>query len=567
MDHRFCLLALALTTSLAPAQSPKPATVIPGKPLVTIHIDGPAAMRAAFLPTNLGKMFSGPEFKDMVAPMMQMFEGLKKEGGELPFDVEELEKAMLNYNGRVTMGLHLLADEIDFDDRTPPKFMVTVAMTPDGKTDLAAFCAKCKTVGTEKMGEQLKDIEAGGKTLSVMQAGDDPTFCLPFMHKDHAVILLSNDMAAAGAKVLGAESFYTSEGTLAKSSIGINIDAKRIADLFLDAGKRQAGPQWDAMGVHIVKALGVRSLQKINMVFRAFGPAVLSEMNVDFNDNDRGIIGTFMPKQASRSTLQDLLPRTAMTANAMPCDLGHLFTTVKQAFADMGENAPMSWDEMVGGFKEQFGLRIKEDLVDHFAKSMLTLQMESAADAAGSSMLGSAEGTCIGFKLTNGKALMKSIETILAKTGMDAARKKTDYKGFKMFNLNIAMAIDLNYAITDDLLAIGIGTSSDDPVRALLDECKNRQDGTELAALPGTIDSRLKMVKNDWVSMGWTDMASTIDSAVAQLDNIASDLPPEMAMITEMLDKMPKLMKKYKVKYQVAVSRFLGSRFHYQAIY
>lgn len=571
------LLPLALLTGLLAGLASsglraqvKPATIIPKNPVFTMHIDGPAALRAAFLPTNLGKMFAGPEFKDMIAPVKQMIESGKEHlGGELPFDPNEIEKAIYGYRGRISAAFHLLDKAIDFSADEPPAFTVTIVLTPDGKTDLAAFCKKSQEFVKEQLGEALREIEVGGKTISYFHDEDsyDPGLSVPFMHKDHAVILITNDIKKAAEIVVAEDAEHHSrDKAYASASLGLSINVKKITQLLSQAASDNIDPDFRPIVTHILKGSGVLSIDSVDVTYRAKGPALLSQAVINFNQNSRGVAGAFFPAQSAKSSLIAMLPRGAMSASALPFDLKTAYKGVKAIFESMGDAAPTSIELVEEQFKELFDLRLFEDLIGLFGGNVMMIQMETD-EVDISNPLGTLDGMCIGFDVSDGARMGKSIDTMLRKEGLHAGRKKKEYKGFTVYNLTIAAMVELHYAVTDNLLLIAFGGAGGDAVRAGLDEAKNRADGQDPVALPESISNRLNMVSSGYTGLGWSNMQAQFEGITSQLDAVAGSLPPEFDMFIEMLDKMPTLLKNYGIKHQVAVIRTSGNRWVYENIW
>ena len=140
-------LLLALVAPAA-AQQPTDATskvnLVAQEPLFVAHLDGPDKLRTTFLPTNLGKLFASDEFHGLIDPFLKMLEQMKEQAsGQVPIDLDELQKTIQNYSGRLTLAMHVVANEIDFDSGEPP-FGFTFILSPDGTTDLKGLCDKCQ---------------------------------------------------------------------------------------------------------------------------------------------------------------------------------------------------------------------------------------------------------------------------------------------------------------------------------------------------------------------------------------------------------------------------------------
>ncbi|MCA8954692.1 MAG: hypothetical protein KDC87_01385 [Planctomycetes bacterium] len=559
-------LALALGAPLA-AQAADAASILPAEPLFTMHIDGPAKLRAAFLPTNLGRMFASAEGQDLIAPFTKMLEHIKK-GGEAPFDVEAVEKAAYAYTGRMTLAAQLLDEKIDFNDPAPPLFVVAVVLSPDGKTDLEALCAKSREIAAKRLGDRLADLKHGTHTLSYMTADKEPTFCTPFMHKGHAVALVSQDMKKAAEWLFGGEAKpHACSDRIRKASIGVWVNVKRIIKLVETGAAASLGPRWDKLGRHILDATGIKSIDHMEGTYRAVGPAVVSDNVLHFNQNDRGAIEAFISTKPTKTTLVDLLPRAAAAATAIPFDIQPIFNSVKGVFAKLGADAPMTFDGLLEGFKEHYGLRLKEDLIDKFGSGLMSFSMDSEDEPDPMNPASAVRGMCLGFGLRGGAELAKTLDTMLRKDGLHAGRKTTDYKGVQMHMINIMGFVEVNYAVTDSLFLLGIDKDGAKGMRAALDGQVDQAAGKSATPLPAAVMQRLGVLPGKWTGMGWTNVAAQMLSASKQLEMAAGQLPPPLQPLVGMIEKMPKLLKPFKLEHAATLTRNDGSTWTHQSIW
>jgi hypothetical protein len=556
--HQLGLTVTLLAAGLT-AQTASSSSVIPANPLITLHLDGPQALRAAFLPTNLGKMFAGPEFQEMVAPITQMLEAMKEQaGGELPFDINTVSDTVINYRGRLVIALHLLDDAIDFTSPNPPDFMLTVALTPDGATDLAGMCTGITDLAAG-LGDQISEITSKGKKITVMSPDPTASIAMPFMHNGHAVMMISSNIEMAADKLLNDETpRHSTPSRLNKANMGVSIQAKQIITLLTEAAGETM--DWAMMGKPILERSGLKSLETIDLTILTRGPALLQEVVFNFNQNDRGILGMVMPSGAKKTALTNLLPADAMTASAWPWDMQKLYSTVQSIFDDLGDDAPIPFDELLSEFETEFGVALKEGIFDTFGNGLMNVQIESEDDIDIMNPLSMVNGITFGMHMKDGKTLGKSIDTMLRSAGMHAGRTKDEHQGFLVYHLNVAGLADVHYAATPSLFIFGLGDAGGDVIRKVLGQLKAQEDGVEEAKLTETVRNRLKMVPGNWTGLSWTNVESQIYTLMNQLDMVSSELPPEFAPVLDVLDGMPKLLKAYNLREQVSVIRTEGNR-------
>jgi hypothetical protein len=72
------------------------------------------------------------------------------------------------------------------------------------------------------------------------------------------------------------------------------------------------------------------------------------------------------------------------------------------------------------------------------------------------------------------------------------------------------------------------------------------------------------MVKGGWSGLTWSDLEGAMGGLVNSLDSVAADLPPQLGGLLAMLEKMPTLLKNYKVQHQVGIMTAQGNRWVYQ---
>jgi hypothetical protein len=244
------------------------------------------------------------------------------------------------------------------------------------------------------------------------------------------------------------------------------------------------------------------------------------------------------------------LPAGADAFSVMAFDLGALYRVVEGVWSAMGEFAPMPFEDAIAAAAEELKVRPKEDLIDHLGNGLLQVVDSAAlAEADLDDPMAGLAG-CFVLPLRDGKAFGESLEKALRARGMHAARKTEDYEGAKVHRLRVAGMIELEYAVTDDLLLLALGAeTSRQQLRGVLDA--RRQGGSD--KLPASVQPYVDALPKGWNGLSATQFATTLTAmsrAFAMLEERggfddeeegAEDGAEERAMLTMIRDLTAKL--------------------------
>ncbi|MEO6595897.1 MAG: hypothetical protein ABIP94_14185, partial [Planctomycetota bacterium] len=191
---------------------------------------------------------------------------------------------------------------------------------------------------------------------------------------------------------------------------------------------------------------------------------------------------------------------------------------------------------------EGLKVRLKEDLFDHLGTEILLMQ---DADAAAAGALeadpddptAAISGMCFGISLRDGKAFSEALETALRSRGLHASRKSEDYADTKVYSMKIAAMLDIEYAVTDDLLllAIGKGEASRRHLRGVLDA---RAAKSETDSLPTAAQAHMEHLPAGWNGISVVNMAATLRSyrkVIDMMKSMEAEIPPEVSMVLDVL--------------------------------
>ena len=168
---------------------------------------------------------------------------------------------------------------------------------------------------------------------------------------------------------------------------------------------------------------------------------------------------------------------------------------------------------MMTAMAEELKVRLKEDLLDHLGGELMALSDASEIadeDEAGNpaNPLAAINGQCMVLSLRDGAAFGKSVETMLRARGLHAARKTEEYQGAKVHRMTLAGVLELEYAITDDMLLLALGRS--ESARASLRGVLDAKASGTATELPAAVKAHLDAAPAGWCGVGVTRPADTM---------------------------------------------------------
>lgn len=562
MMNRLFALALA-SCALLPAQDKaSPFRCVPAEAKLVMRIGAPAKWSQTFAKTQAAKLLEAPALAPMRTGIKQAIDaGLEELRSGGAFDAELVEKLLSNYAGELVVGVVADVPAIleSLTSGEVPHFGVVLGLTPDGSYDLAKLCAAIGKLAEEN--GEFADLQVGDHRLRCTKEEDDVNIALPTMIDGQMVVLISDDLAKFAEKALGTgERFAGGSGNPALfAQLGVASIVKPIAKALGEMGAAQV--DLDAM----FGALGLHSLDSFAMSVGAEGSHAAADVTIAFNGQDRGMFGAFTTGKGAPKLLR-YVPADADTFSVAPVDFGTLFTSARKVWQTLEGQAPMTWDEAMDKVKEELKVRLKEDLIDHLGGELLTLQdaeASTAASAGDEDPMAALDGMCFGIALRDGKAFGESLETAMRARGLHAARKTEEYQGTKVHRLKLAGVFEIEYAVTDDLWAIGLGGGehSTKAMRSLLDAHAKPAAAGEA---PAHVKSRLQALGNDWHSVsalsvaGWMKgFARGFESAMAMQ---GADLPPQVGEMVATLGKLGGDLNRLGLQTAVSTAQGSGSR-------
>ena len=478
MNPRHCLLAFASAVALLPAQDQGAFRFALADSIAVVRLAAPAKWQQQFATTQVVKLLASDKLAPMVGAVSQGIEqglGALRQSGA--FDADLLEKLLADYKGDVVVAASLDVDSMmqAITSGETPSFGVTVALTADGSYDLGKLAAELQKSIEKEVGKDLRDLQVGDHRLRCTKNEGEPDVVLPAMVDGHLVLMVSNDVEKFAAKVLGKGPRFA--GGSGEGTMFAHVE---LAPLMKAVGEAAAAASETPFDVGaLLDAVGLGCLGSMNGSLGATGKHLTAEATIQFLEKERGLF-RLLGKGDGTPKLMRLVPPDADTWSVTPVDFGALHGVVANIWSVVGDSAPMTWEQSQAAFAENLKVRLKEDLLDHLGGELLMLQdlQTSVANAAvedEDDPMAGLNGMCAGIALRDGKAFGEAIEKMLRARGLHASRKTEDYAATKVHRLRLAGLLDLEYAITDDLLLLGIGSSpaSQKALRSVLDARSN----------------------------------------------------------------------------------------------
>jgi hypothetical protein len=328
-----------------------------------------------------------------------------------------------------------------------------------------------------------------------------------------------------------------------------------------DAVAENAGAPFDAKA--FFEALGLMAMDTASMTVGADGKHVALDGELRLRERERGMFALLHPSAPTK--LPRLVPPAVDTFSVSSVDLGALTTMIGRVWEVMGDAVPMTWEQAQTQFAETMKVRLREDLLDHLGTELLTVQDLGEAGAADpDDPMAGFEGMCAGVALKNGKAFGESVEKLLRARGLHAARKTEDYQGTQVHRLRVGGIVELEYAITDDLLLLGLGSSesSRKSLRGVLDARANPPAAPEY---PAPVKERLALLPASWSGLSVMSVSDTFRMMSQMIETGMQqgigEVPEELGGMLGMLQQLGGELERFGLQTMVGTSHVTANAF------
>lgn len=537
------LSTVALCTALLAQDKVSPDRFVPKDSCLVLRFGAPATWQQQFATTQIAKLLQSQALAPLVEGTSKgVSEVLGKIREEGKVDADLVKGLLEDYRGSMVFSLQLDFEDLQaaMEEDRPPHMTAVIALTPDGAFDLGALAQTLQKAAESAENAKVTDLKVDDHLLRVAQQ-TQMQMSLPAMIDGHLVVLFGDDLEKTAAKAIATEGRHEHAGGDAPMFCHVQL-GKLVAAITKIATQQMemTGNELPFAVDQMVADLGFACLETFEMQLGAEDKRLATSVSLTMNGGDRGLFGSMFVAQGQPKLLR-YVPPAAEDFGVGGIDLGALYGTIAKVWTSLADVVPMSLGDAEAAFTEATKVRLKEDLLDHLGTELLTIGDVEAQMAAAGNMSDDQDpsemmsGYLFGVSLRSGKAFGDALEKALRSRGLHAGRKTEEYQGTKVHRLKVAGVLDLEYAVTDDLLLLALGSheSAHRDLRAVLDL---RASG---ATEPGeAIQKRLADLPEGWNGLSVTPVASLI-GGVRQMFTMletTAELPEAAAGILQMLE-------------------------------
>lgn len=544
-------LPLSLFLCALPAQDKSPFRFVPADANFVVRISSPAKWQQQFAKAQITKLFQSQTLAPMVGMMQEGYtQAIEQLRGQGTVDADLIDALVKTYTGDIVIAAKVDLSNLEEMMQTgeEPEFEVVMSLSPDGSFDLAKIAAEVEKAADKNPppNGKVRELSVGNLKTRILEQEDGPNMSLPTLVDGHLVVFLGSQLEPQINRAMAATGHYTGGNDAASMFVHAELGSlMKAMTAAMGAAMDMQGAPFDV--AEMMRTLGLESMQKFDMSIAADGERVQVDTELGLA-GELGLLGAFVADQPSLKLLR-AVPDDVENFTLMTLDAKVLFETVGKVWKAMGDEAPMSWDDAMAQASEATKLRMKEDLFDHLGAQMLLLnptakegaeeEPRSEIDAALQMLPG-----CIALELKNGKAFGESMETMIRSFGMQAARKTEEYQGHKVYKLNIGGMLQIEYAVTDDMLLLSLRNdeSAQRTLRSTLDASKTAE-----GEMPARIKSLVAGLPEGWSGIAVASMSETfkgLSKAMQMQSQMGNDMPPQAEMMFGMLQSLGEEMKR-----------------------
>lgn len=521
---------LCFSTLLAQAK-PDPLRYVPRDADAVVRVVGPAAWRRDFAATGLGKAFGdqqmAPIWDRLLKYFATTFEFRNEALGEPERQrFETLWSDLRDYSGDIVFAGRLDWDVLDLNANQFPGAAV-LAMAGDGKVDMAKLLEKITAMMPDAGGRELQV----GSVLAPLRELGGVELAGPFAHEGHLLLVFGHKLEERASWFFEERAGVAETKDLRDAAMTCRFRLSGFVDALFEAIDLGVAP-WQAK---LLELIGVRALQELSFSIYADGKYVGQQMQLKLGAASRGLIDAVVPVRSKRPDLLRYLPAGAASYTAAPMDVAALRRVYEQGMAGFADDLPVTREELEGRFTELTRVDLFKDIVAHIGDEYLRiddLDAEGEYDEDDPDAVAKAKDrfgdSCFVIKLRDGRALAKSLDTMIRARGLHVGRKREDYDGTNIYRMNLLGMFSIEYAVTDSLFVLGVGggEGTQQNLRGVLDAVASIAKGDGATPLAKEVKTRLEGMPADWCGL-------QVASFVELLDGITGGFESLEAMFAE----------------------------------
>lgn len=538
--------------------------LVPKDVVLLVQADAPGKWIEDYADTRVGRLIAGPTVQGLIEPLREGWEAGANEPG-MTVVQRELVDLLAGSHARLT-----LAMDVELGGPQPEGWMM-FAMHATRECERERFEALqigAAELVAKRQGGVIADRPFGAFDLRVVDAGEtaNPRFTsMPFrVGNDVVVLMWSGAIDHIERLAHLAPSERLDLGTPLEGSLSARIAANDLLRPFWQETADELDVPFDPMSV--LEQFGLLSLERIELRLGPAGEFVTLDIEVTWR-GDGGVLRTLVPEPRAALQLVDLVPRHLPDWRVMTLRLPVLYDLITDVRADV-RRVPVPGDDGEAAFAEQFGVRPREDLLEHLGDELLQVtELGDFGETELGRTLPASPGLCFAIELTDRDAFAESLETIIRSRGLHAARKTTDYRGFELHRMRLAGIAFIDYAITDSVFAFSINAPDATALRAVLDEAAARRAGEPTPGFPPAIASRLEECEGGWSGISATDLTMLFDFLRAHVDSTAADESATSRRFIDVAGRLEVALREARLLRPVATTRAEPGRIRYRVVW
>jgi hypothetical protein len=499
---------------------------------------GPKAFRAAFEPTNLGRLFASEAGERLWRPLLAPLERFWQQWDGRADGFAAARSRVLDYGGRIRV-LWLVEPG---EERGRVRVSGVFAMDTDGTTDLSALADDLARVLVAWIPAEPTERNVGEHALRVLGRTGSDLVTIPLVI-DGCVVAFFGEARTLDRSVPRCLRALADDDRPAPAPLALHVDLTQL-------GRLTDEPV-------VSRLFGLESLRSFDASVRPSGPYAELELEVAFADGERGILAGFLPAVDALPTLLHRVPSTATPWLVLPFRPDLIFRAGLEAAASRRSGGV---DAVRQEMRDELGLDPDSELLGHFGGELMVLgDLWQADDSA--KFRGGGDpplGACIAWSLRDTAAFGRGFDRLLDYLKGHVHRYETRaVDGVQITRLGSLLVTGVHVGVGQDLFALGFGAEGVAQLEALVAAGRDAAQ----RPLPTAVRRVQHRAPPGWNGVGAADLTAVLGGQITLLLELLDDaLPPAMRpdasteTTQEWLDRLAPLIAEHRLDHLVTMT-------------
>ena len=510
-------------------------------PLMRLDVVGPAAFRAAFLPTKLGGLFASEEGERLWRPLLAPVERIWRQWDGRRDDFKATRQRVLEYAGRIRVLWMVQPGEENERDRVSGVF----ALDTDGSTNLAALAGDLSRALRAVMPDEPTERSVGKHKLRLLGDTGSGFVTMPMLIGG-CLVGFFGEAASLDKTVPRCLRALAMDVEKPSAPLSLHVDLTQLQGL---SGIRTEPT--------LVKLFGLKNLRSFHATVRPNGPHAELELEVEFGDGDRGVLAAFFPAVDTLPKMLNRVPAKATPWLTVPFRPDVMFRAGLAAAAD-GKAGGI--EAVRKEMHDELGLNLDTELLDHLRGEVMVLGDLWQSDDAEVFRRGDDPplSACIAWSVKDAAAFGKGFDKLLKHLKGVVHRFDTrEVDGVKITRVGSMFLTGMHMAVGQDLFAIAFGKEGVAQLETLVA-------GRQKAAarpLPAAVQRVRHLAPAGWNGLGLANVSALVGGQVTLvLEMLDGALPRKMRFgfsvdaTQKRLDRLLPLVAKHELENLVTMT-------------